>query len=102
MDPIFEVFMVNQPSVKIKLAIIIIFIAECLRVHESWNPQKFLTIYTVYSFMHGRRRHPEHSKRPTFTKLVQTLSQPEEVLLKWAPEDSNIHYQVKETNVYCK
>ena len=43
-------------------------------------------------------RHPDHSKRPSFTKLVQSLSQPEEVLLKWASEDSNVHYQVRESH----
>ena len=64
---------------------------------KNWTPVCDNNII-ICSSLSVACRHPDHSKRPTFTKLVQSLSQPEEVLLKWASEDSNVHYQVRESH----
>lgn len=38
-------------------------------------------------------RSPKPSGRPTFTQVVQTLSQPPSLLLHWAEEDRQSHPQ---------
>ena len=59
----------------------------CAHTHTHTQLGHMITLMSSF-------RNPEPSYRPTFTKVVQTLSQSDDTLLKWEAEDIRSHPQV--------
>ena len=68
------------------------------RVHIQLNQHSMYNTHmaknpTLYSWYNLYYRHPDKSSRPSFTEVVEALSEPEIDLLCWSEEDTAVHPQ---------